>query len=122
MRNPIDWFEIYVEDMNRAKKFYETVFKVKLMKLEGTEHDMWGFPMEGNTYGATGALIHMDGFPTGQNSIIIYFKCENCAVEADAAIRAGGQIEKAKMSIGQYGHIALILDTEGNMIGLHSME
>ena len=47
--------------------------------------------------------------------------CADCAVEASKAVQAGGEIEKAKMSIGQYGHIALVTDTEGNMIGLHSM-
>jgi predicted enzyme related to lactoylglutathione lyase len=43
-------------------------------------------------------------------------------VEAGKAARSGGKVETEKKSIGQYGHIALIVDTEGNMIGLHSMQ
>ena len=53
---------------------------------------------------------------------MVYFSCADCAVEAARAEKNGGQIERAKFSIGQYGFISLITDTEGNMIGLHSME
>lgn len=61
-------------------------------------------------------------FPSGANSVLVYFRCADCAVEAAKAAKAGGRIQKPKMAIGQYGHIALVLDTEGNMIGLHSMQ
>ena len=54
------------------------------------------------------------------NSVIIYFSCEDCAVEAKRAGENGGKIFKEKFSIGQHGFIALVHDTEGNMIGLHS--
>ena len=120
--NPVGWFEIYVEDMARAKRFYEAVFKVELSKLEGTDLEMLAFPMQQGGTGSTGALIHMPGFPSGRNSVLIYFICDDCAVEAARAKSAGGKIEKEKFSIGQYGHIALVVDTEGNMIGLHSMK
>ena len=46
----------------------------------------------------------------------------NCAVTAVSAVKAGGKVKREKMSIGQYGYIALVIDTEGNMIGLHSMQ
>ena len=61
------------------------------------------------------------GFDSGANSVLVYFSCADCAVEAAKAEKAGGRIQKPKMSIGPYGHIALVFDTEGNMIGLHSM-
>jgi predicted enzyme related to lactoylglutathione lyase len=51
----------------------------------------------------------------------VYFSCEDCAVEAARATANGGSIFKEKMSIGEHGFIALVFDTEGNMIGLHSM-
>jgi predicted enzyme related to lactoylglutathione lyase len=117
----VGWFEIYVEDMDRAKAFYEAVFGVQLSKLEGTEIDMLAFPMRREGYGAAGALVKMPGFPTGANSILVYFSCADCGVEAAKAQEAGGQIQKEKMSIGRYGFIAHVVDTEGNMIGLHSM-
>ncbi len=124
MKNPIGWFEIYVQEMDRAKAFYESVFGVQLTRLESPGIEMWGFPMEQNSTGASGSLVKMPGFPPGgesSNSVLVYFMCDDCAVEADKAVQAGGRLQKAKMSIGQYGHIALVVDTEGNMIGLHSM-
>jgi predicted enzyme related to lactoylglutathione lyase len=64
----------------------------------------------------------MAGFSAGRNSVLIYFSCADCAVEASRALASGGRIQKEKMAIGEYGFIALVLDTEGNMIGLHSMQ
>lgn len=126
MTNPVGWFEIYVQDMARARAFYETVFLAGLERVESpgdgtTDFDMWTFPMQSEGYGATGALVRMPGFASGGNSVLVYFSCEDCAIEAGRVASAGGRVFKAKFSIGKYGHIALIMDTEGNMIGLHSM-
>lgn len=120
--NPVGWFEIYVQDINRAKKFYESVLQLKLEKLETQEVEMWSFPMDSDRAGAAGALVKMAGVPSGGNSTLVYFKCEDCAVEAERVLEAGGRTHKDKMSIGPYGYIALVLDTEGNMFGLHSMK
>ena len=120
--NPVGWFEIYVQDMDRAKKFYESVLKVKLEKLNNPEIEMWAFPMSIESPGASGALIKMPGFPSGGNSTLVYFSCADCAIESGNAVKAGGRIQKKKMSIGQYGFIALAFDTEGNMFGLHSFK
>jgi predicted enzyme related to lactoylglutathione lyase len=121
--NPIGWFEIYVQDMDRAKRFYEVVFQLKLEKLmEDQEMTMWSFPMVMDRFGASGALVKMQGFPSGGNSTLVYFSCTDCAIEAGRIVASGGRIQKEKMSIGQYGFIALGFDTEGNMFGLHSMQ
>jgi predicted enzyme related to lactoylglutathione lyase len=120
--NPIGWFEIYVQDMGRARAFYDSVFATRLERLEGPDIEMWAFPMAPERPGAPGALVKMEGFPSGGNSTIVYFTCSDCAVEAKRASESGGKIFKDKFSIGQYGFIALVLDTEGNMIGLHSMQ
>ena len=122
MNNPVGWFEIYVQDMPRAKVFYEAVFDTTLSQLENPGLEMWAFPMDTSTFGASGALVRMPGFPSGANSVLVYFKCADCAIEADKAIKAGGTVQKPKMSIGPYGHISLVMDTEGNMLGLHSMQ
>ena len=122
MRNPVGWFEIYVDDMERARAFYETVLKVKLEKLPGPDIDMWNFPMQTDAAGSPGALVHMPGFPAGGNSVLIYFSCEDCAAEESRVVGAGGKIQKEKFSIGDYGFISLVYDTEGNMFGLHSMK
>jgi predicted enzyme related to lactoylglutathione lyase len=121
MSNPAIWFEIYVQDMPRAKAFYQTVLGRTLEKLN-TDLDMWAFPMDVNSVGAAGALVRMDGMTSGGNSTLVYFACEDCAVEAKRTLEAGGGVFKNKMSIGEYGFIALAYDTEGNMFGLHSMK
>ena len=121
-RNNVGWFEIYVDDMERAKKFYEAVIGVKLEKLPGPDVEMWTFPMDPEAPGSAGALVYMPGFPAGNNSVLIYFTCEDCAVEESRTTASGGRVEKSKFSIGDYGFISLVYDSEGNMIGLHSMK
>jgi predicted enzyme related to lactoylglutathione lyase len=121
-RNPVGWFEIYVQDMNRAKQFYDTVLGITLSKLNAGDLEMWSFPGDPHGAGSTGALVHMPGFPSGGNSVLVYFSCADCAVEGSRVSGAGGRIMKDKFSIGQYGFVVLAYDTEGNMFGLHSME
>jgi len=118
--NPVGWFELYVQDMPRAKAFYEAVFGVVLEFLPGTEYEMWSFPMDMERYGSPGALIKMEGCPSGPGGTLVYFSCEDCATESARAVEAGGTIFKEKFSIGPYGFIALVQDSEGNLIGLHS--
>jgi predicted enzyme related to lactoylglutathione lyase len=121
--NPVGWFEIYVQNMARAKKFYESVFQVKLEKLEsGIDLEMWNFPSSMENFGASGALVKMQGVPSGGNSTLVYFSCANCSIELGRIVASGGIIQKDKFPIGQYGFIALCIDTEGNMFGLHSMK
>jgi len=119
--NPVGWFEIYVQDIDRAKAFYESVFQVKLEKLSSSI-EMWAFPMHMDRMGAAGSLVKMDGYPSGGNSTLVYFSCADCAVEEVRVRNAGGRVYREKFSIGQYGFIVLAFDTEGNMFGLHSMQ
>lgn len=127
-RNPIVWFEIYVDDIGRAKSFYERVLQVSLSSLlDPTEEKdasltMYAFPADMEQHGASGALVSVDGFPAGSNSTIVYFTCDDCAVEESRVEAAGGRIQRSKMSIGEYGFVSLIEDTEGNMVGLHSLQ
>lgn len=122
--NPVGWFEIYVQDMARARKFYETVLQVELEKLNSPapELELWAFPMAMNVPGAAGALVKMSGFTPGGNGVLVYFSCADCAVEAARVSGAGGRMNREKTSIGQYGYIALAYDTEGNVFGLHSRQ
>lgn len=122
MQNPVRWFEIYVNDMARAKNFYQNVFRSELTKLgDGNFPEMWAFPSKDGQYGAGGALCKMEGFPAGQNSTIVYFSSDDCATEQKRVEAAGGKVFREKFSIGQYGFICLCIDTEGNMFGIHSM-
>lgn len=122
-RNPVGWFEIYVQDMQRAKQFYETVLKRELTKLDppAEEIEMFAFPMDMEASGASGALAKVEGCPSGGLGTLVYFSCDDCAHEASRVEAAGGKVCKPKMAIGQYGFIALATDTEGNMFGLHSL-
>lgn len=128
MRNPVGWFEIYCDDIERAKAFYQQVFGVQLQGLQDPTPDagvpaleMWAFPMDPAGGGASGALVKAQGVSAGMGGTLVYFSCEDCAVEGARVDAAGGRIERGKMSIGPYGFIVLAWDTEGNMIGLHSM-
>ena len=120
--NPVRWFEIYVQDMNRARGYYESVFNVKLTRLGDSDPEMWSFPMQMDQMGTAGSLVKMQGVPSGGNSTIVYFACDDCAVEEALAEEHGGRVHRGKMSIGQYGYVSLVYDTEENMIGLHSMQ
>jgi predicted enzyme related to lactoylglutathione lyase len=119
-RNPVGWFEIYVQDMNRAKAFYEATLDTKLEELPSPGIKMLAFPMKPDLPGCSGALVKYEGKPSGDGGTLVYFSCADCATESSRAVKNGGRMFKEKFSIGQYGFIALILDTEGNMVGLHS--
>ena len=123
--NPVVWFEIYVDDLNRAKKFYEAVLNLKLEKMEDPTNEgiqMAGFPFKQDKPNATGALIKMEGFKAGGNSTLVYFDSEDCATEEARVEGAGGKVFKKKFSIGKHGFISICTDTEGNMFGLYSMK
>jgi predicted enzyme related to lactoylglutathione lyase len=120
--NAVTWFEIYVQDMPRARGFYEKVFERKLERLDSGDIEMWSFQGVTGAYGSGGALVRIPGVPSGGMGTIVYFECDDCAVEGARVAGAGGRIHREKMSIGQYGFIVLAVDTEGNMIGLHSMK
>lgn len=127
--NPVVHFEIYVADMERARAFYEAVFETTLEAMANPTPDvpmeMWVFPMDKETgmssYGSGGMLVKMDGFAPGGGGTLVYFGCEDCSVQAARAAENGGNVVQEKMSIGEHGFCAMVSDTEGNVIGLHSM-
>lgn len=121
--NPVGWFEIYVADMARAKAFYEAVFGKTLNPIpvpEAGDLEMWAFPWVEGGPGAAGALVKLEGCPPGGGGTLVYFSCEDCAEEEAKVAPAGGKIARPKFSVGQWGYISLVVDPEGNMIGLHS--
>jgi len=123
--NPVVWFELYVTDLARAKTFYKAVFQVELTDMvmpPGSENlQMSTFPWVEKGPGATGALVKSPHMGPGGGGTLVYFSCADCAVEAARAEASGGKVCQPKMSIGPYGFIAIVQDSEGNTIGLHSM-
>lgn len=120
--NPVGWFEIYVQNIERAKAFYSTVLLRTFEKLNAGDLEMWAFNGEMGKAGTAGTLVQMAGMPSGGNSVIVYFNCDDCVVEESRVVGAGGKILRPKTSIGPYGFVSLVYDTEGNLIGLHSLK
>jgi len=127
--NSVVWFEIYVQDMARARAFYEAVFAIKLENMPNFDNgmEMLAFP-SGNSEevmlpGAAGTLVKMDGVSSGAGGVMVYFHSDDCTTELARVEAAGGKVIQNKTEIGNgFGNYALIQDTEGNMIGLHSMQ
>lgn len=121
-QNPIGWFELYVQDMQRAKAFYEATFQVELNEIAIADANIetFGFHQDMKGYGSSGALIKVEGVPSAPGGTLVYFSCEDCAVTSARAQANGGNIKQEKMQVGEYGFVCIVDDTEGNMIGLHS--
>ena len=116
--NAAGWFEIYVQDLARARRFYEGVLGRPLHPLPGI--DMLLFDQDRSRYGASGALVSHSSVASGGNSTVIYFSCADCAEEESRVAEFGGKVIRPKISIGQFGFVTLARDPDGNLIGLHS--
>lgn len=124
MNNAISWFEIPASDLDRATKFYEAIFGVTLIVMDLPNIKMRMFPITDNM-GVGGAVVDSGGFhrPSATDGPLIYLN-GNPDVQGvlDKVEAAGGKIMVPKTEISpEYGYMAVILDTEGNRIGLHSV-
>ena len=120
----VGWFDIYVDDMDRAQAFYESVLATKLASMDDPNDpsvQMRAFEDDFASHGAGGALVKMEYTSPGPGGAMVYFSCEDCAVEEGRVTDAGGQVVRPKFRIGEHGFVSLFTDTEGNMVGLHSM-
>jgi uncharacterized protein len=125
MDNAISWFEIPSMDIDRAAKFYETLFGVKLIPLDLANIRMRMFPLDDMNTGIGGAVVDSGGFhkPSATDGPLIYLN-GNPDVQniLDKVVAAGGTILVPKTLISpEYGYMAVFIDTEGNRIGLHSV-
>lgn len=125
MKNPFTWVEIYVEDMPRARKFYEEVLKINMapMQTPGNADDMEmvSFPWAEGKSNISGALCKSSYMKPGPGGALVYFASEDCTQELLRVDAAGGKVLQDKFSIGEHGFIGIAQDTEGNIIGFHSM-
>lgn len=121
-RNVVGWFEIPVTDMDRAKKFYETVLNMELELHDMGEMLMAWFPMLEGKDGSPGSLVKHPMYKPSNEGTVIYFTAHSgdCANELGRVEAAGGKVLQDKKDIGEYGFMGLIEDTEGNVVALHS--
>jgi len=120
--NPVNWFEIATNDLERAKKFYSEVFGGEFQFMEMPDMKMYMFSGKPENPGAVGALVQSDQLKPGAEGTTIYFSCDDVATEAAKIAESGGQVILPKTSIGEHGSIAQFIDTEGNRLGLHSQK
>ncbi|MDH5366089.1 MAG: VOC family protein [Cyclobacteriaceae bacterium] len=120
--NPVNWFEISVNNLERAKKFYGAVLETEFQDLDLDNTKMALFAMSPEKPGTGGSLLLADEANPSADGTTIYFSCEDCAVEVGRVEANGGSIVFPKMSIGEFGFVAQFMDTEGNRIGLHSQK
>ncbi|MDO1500949.1 VOC family protein [Winogradskyella maritima] len=116
----ISWFEIPVNDMARAKSFYETVFDIEIKEMEFGVVKMGWLPFnEGD--GVAGTLIQQESYIPSQEGTLVYFKSEDITTELNRVEDAGGKIYLGKTKISEeHGSMGVFIDSEGNRIALHS--
>jgi len=120
MKNPVGWFDIYVSNLERAKTFYETVFNIQLVDLPSEWGNQSAFPLDVEGLNISGALVEKENRAVDGNNTVVYFNSKDCITEESLVENAGGKLLKPKMSIGEFGFVSILMDTEGNTIGLHS--
>jgi uncharacterized protein len=116
--SPVVWFEIPVADMDRATKFYETVFDLKLTRNDVMGYEASWFPKGENPQAITGALFKGDGYHPGENGPVIYFGCADIETTLSKVEAVGGKVKLQKKDIGPMGYIGWMGDSEGNTIAL----
>lgn len=123
-KNAISWFEIPTADLQRATQFYESIFQTKLVPLDLQDIQMRMFPLEDMMTQVGGALVYTKGFhnPSSSDGPLVYLNGNpDLQTVLDRVEAAGGKIMVPKTQISpEYGNMAVVIDTEGNRIGLHS--
>lgn len=125
MDNAISWFEIPAIDIDRAQKFYESIFLFKMDALDVPSMKMRMFPLDDPMKGVGGTLVDSGGFhkPSATDGPLIYLNGNpDVQIVLSRVEAAGGKIMMPKTEISpEYGYMAVFFDTEGNRIALHSV-
>jgi len=119
MKNPVNWFEIPVNDMDRAKNFYETILGIEITLTDIGNALMGWFPFEPNSGGATGTLIKAESYVPSYDGTMVYFSVEEINDIIPKIRSTGCKIINEKFSIGEHGFCAHFEDSEGNRVALH---
>jgi predicted enzyme related to lactoylglutathione lyase len=122
--NALNWFEISVSDINRAKKFYETIFGISMEIQNMMGMEMATFPYEPGSGKASGALVKSQMHKPSGDGVKLYLNGNPDLSQALSKVeQAGGKVAMPKTKIGDdIGFMAFLVDTEGNTIALHSQK
>jgi predicted enzyme related to lactoylglutathione lyase len=119
--NSLNWFEISVADLSRAKKFYEAIFGITMDEMEMMGMKMAFFPSARGSGKANGGLCQSQMHQPGKDGVKIYLNANpDLSTVLSKVKEAGGVVMMPKTSIGENGFMAFFTDTEGNSVGLHS--
>ena len=125
LKNAISWFEIPTIDLNRAQKFYETIFNIQMIPFDTPNFQMRMFPIEDMMNGIGGAISKAEGFykPSATDGPLVYLNANPDVQDVlDKIEAAGGKIVVPKTQISpEFGYMAVFVDTEGNRVALHSV-
>ena len=125
MNNAISWFEIPTTNLDRAQRFYEALFGITMIPLDTPALKLRMFPIDDMMNGVGGAIVYYGDFyiPSATAGPLIYLNANPDVQQVLDKVEAGGGkilIPKTQIS-PEYGYMAVILDTEGNRIALHSV-
>lgn len=121
MKNPVCYFEIPVNDLERAIAFYTAVFSYKIERIELDGNEMALFPAFDETSGITGALAKGESYVPGKQGSRIYFSVDSIEDTLQKVELIGGRVLYPKTAVGELGSVAEFEDSEGNCIALHSV-
>ena len=117
---PVTWFEIPVNDMDRAKTFYEKTFDIEISIHEMGPALMGWFPRDPTGPGASGTLLKGDTYTPSHEGTLVYLGVDDIESTLTKVENNGGKTLNAKMNIGEHGFIGVFEDCEGNRVALHS--
>lgn len=125
MKNAISWFEIPTTDIDRAQKFYEAIFDMKMNVMDFGSMKMRMFPIDDPMTQIGGTLVDSGGFhkPSATDGPLIYLNGNpDLQIILDRVEGAGGKVIVPKSTISEeYGDMGVFIDTEGNRIALHNV-
>ncbi len=122
--NILNWFEIATNDLERATKFYETVFGVKLEPMDMPEIRMRTFPSDPGNGKLSGAIVKSRMHKPSAEGTLVYFNANPDLSGPLARVEAaGGKVLMPKTHISDaIGYMAFFMDTEGNAVAMHSQD